>query len=330
VRRTVVAVALLGLVLTACASPESSGASDSTSSSTAPSTITSSTSSTTAEPSSSTTTTSTTVAAPSQIDRDAVLIMEFYDGWSTAVDEGQDVIEAYFAAHLYPDLPACAVGEKQLDVLTADRDTIRPADDWAITWGPLNGTVPEGRIYEVQLAEQTSLSHVSIFNDTVYVFWNCTGIVPADQFAFAISADPDTSTIVVDYANWYTGKEAVSACERDGYEACDREPGYYISNTNPRLRTLPVAPDAVIAQYVWLNEAPDDCVIATPEAMTEAGLDLERTIEGCLVSLEEFADYVTTRGSVFPNRTDEGRLLVPVWLAISDGVVQAIQVQYVP
>ena len=333
--------------------------------------------------------------------------MEFYDSWSTAVDEGQDAIEAYFADHLYPDLPACAPGEKQLDVLTADRDTIRPADDWTITWGPLNGTVPEGRIYEVNLAEQTSLSHVSILNDTVYVFWNCTGVAagpadpavaawdqsilslpegmtcealvdagytyadafayyviirgqdggtidwengseipcehtyPADevaaywgngpitttQFAYLVSVDPIANTVVADYATWYTGDEAVQACESEGNSDCDNfyTRLYYISNTNPRLRTLNLTESATIA--IGFAYAPYDCgPLALPPILDAAGMDWSRfsSFGGCLATPAQLAGSADWGNYVFP----EGGL--KVWLNVDGDEVHAIQTQYVP
>ena len=82
--------------------------------------------------------------------------MDLYAGWSEAVGVGRDEIEGYLDAHLYPDLPRCAPGEKTLPIYTAQRETIRRDDEWVISWGPLNGVQPDGRVYEVQLAELES------------------------------------------------------------------------------------------------------------------------------------------------------------------------------
>lgn len=104
--------------------------------------------------------------------------MDLYAGWSQAVTAGQQVIEAYLAAHLYPDLPRCAPGENTLPMYTALEESIQRADEWVISWGPLGGVRPDGRVYEVQLAEQESPSHVAIRDGVAYVFWNCAGVSP--------------------------------------------------------------------------------------------------------------------------------------------------------
>lgn len=320
--------------------------------------------------------------------------MELYDGWSRAVDNSKDAIEAYLAAHLYPELPACASGEKQLGALTADSDSIRRVRDWATTWGPLNGTIPDGRIYEVQLTELDSPSHVTILKNTAYVFWNCTGEAPAsfvppaarnwdhihelpdglscqalieggysyeeayvywlgendngymidyeagenvicqstypqavvsafwddsspvtaDQFAIIESIDVDERTIVADYASILWGEEARQACEQDGHE-CEWL-DVYIRNENPRLRTLTVAPDAVIAAWTWIGGNPYVCAIAMPWQMNEAGFDMAHTgSPACFYSLEDFRDLWNSD---------------LVWLAGRDGVVTGIQTQYTP
>ncbi len=134
--------------------------------------------------------TATTSTRPSEFDEDVELIMDLYGGWSQAVAIGQDEIEAYFAAHLYPDLPDCAAGEKTLPIYTAQRETIQRANNWAITWGPLNGVHPDGRVYEVQLAELDSPSHVAILHGVAYVFWNCNGNASATAwYAASVSVD---------------------------------------------------------------------------------------------------------------------------------------------
>jgi hypothetical protein len=70
------------------------------------------------------------------------------------------------------------------------RETIQRADEWNITWGSLNGVRPSGRIYEVQLAELDSPSHVTILHGVAYVFWNCKGVTSA-QKSYAASVVVD-------------------------------------------------------------------------------------------------------------------------------------------
>jgi hypothetical protein len=154
------------------ASSSSTSSSDAIRTTTVPTTITPATTTTTT-----TTRVTTTVGttAASEFGRDAELIMDLYVGWSEAVRVGRSEIEDYLDAHLYPELPRCVAGEKTLPLYTAKRETIHRADEWAISWGPLNGVHPDGRVYEVQLAELDSPSHVTILHGVAYVFWNCRG-----------------------------------------------------------------------------------------------------------------------------------------------------------
>jgi len=147
-------------------------------------------------------TTSTTDVSPGDAEfaDDVLLIMSIYEGWSQAVSVGQDEIEAYFAAHLYPDLPRCAPGEKTLPIYTAVSETIGRADKWTITWGPLNGVRPSGRVYEVQLAELDSPSHVSILHGVAYVFWNCKGTASAPTWYAA-------SVLVDEWGTMHAGSD---------------------------------------------------------------------------------------------------------------------------
>jgi hypothetical protein len=58
---------------------------------------------------------------------------------------------------------------------TPEQETIQRDDHWVISWGPLDGERPVGRVYAVQLAELDSPSHVTILHGVAYVFWNCRG-----------------------------------------------------------------------------------------------------------------------------------------------------------
>lgn len=136
---------------------------------------------------------------------DVQLIMDLYEGWSKAVSVGPSTIEAYLAAHLYPDLPQCAPGEKALPAFTAIGETIRRADEWTITWGPLAGVRPDGRVYEVHLAELDVPSHVSILHGIAYVFWNCQGGSPTPGI-YKASVLVDEDGVMRAYAAYHDPK----------------------------------------------------------------------------------------------------------------------------
>lgn len=65
-------------------------------------------------------------------------------------------------------------------------------------------------------------------------------------YGYLTEADPAGRTVTVDVVQWFTGAAAAAACKADGQPASETEicNDYYIRNTNTRLRTLPVAPDA--------------------------------------------------------------------------------------
>lgn len=228
-------------------------------------------------------TTTTLSAEEVQFEEDADLIMALYEGWNAAIDVGQDEIDGYANSHLYPDLPQCASGEKDFPKYTALRETIAASDDWTISWGPLNGTTPDGRVYEVQLEGLDSPSHVSVLHGVAYVFWNCKGYVGSgyevgdptyepksqagsggaagsgcspgsgslpDGVWFGEVAEYSDTSITFDLACMWPDKE-----EGDGY----------IVNESDKLRTLPVASDArvhrrtdegweEVAVEVWADE----------------------------------------------------------------------------
>jgi hypothetical protein len=61
--------------------------------------------------------------------------------------------------------------------------------------------------------------------------------------------DPQRRTITFDLIQFYTGAEAVKAATEDKQESPPPN-DYYIRNTNPRLRTLPVQSNAPITVNV--------------------------------------------------------------------------------
>ena len=54
--------------------------------------------------------------------------------------------------------------------------------------------------------------------------------------------NPKSGTITFDLACFFTGDAAVAAAGADGEEAFD----FYIRNQNPKLYTVPIAPDAEV------------------------------------------------------------------------------------
>lgn len=166
-----------------------------------PSAVTTATPPTTATTPTSTTSTTEVSASDTEFAEDARLILDLYAGWSRAVSVGDREIEAYLAAHLYPDLPQCAPGEKTLPAYTALGETIQRADEWTITWGPLDGVRPSGRVYEVQLAELESPSHVAILHSVAYVFWNCAGVSPTGA-TYEASVTVESGTMHA-YSAWH-------------------------------------------------------------------------------------------------------------------------------
>ncbi|MGI9666533.1 MAG: hypothetical protein ACR2N2_05460 [Acidimicrobiia bacterium] len=205
-------LALLAASCSAVPAPDDTGAQRSPPSATASTPVPSST---TQAPTTTATTTTTTIpvstssppttavsSEDAEFDDDVQLIVSLYAGWSQAVSVSQDEIEAYLAAHLYPDLPRCAPGEKTLPAYTAERASIKRADEWTITWGPLNGVRPSGRVYEVQLAELDSPSHVAILHGVAYVFWNCKGATPT-QPTYEASVIVDDWGTMQAYSAWH-------------------------------------------------------------------------------------------------------------------------------
>lgn len=243
--------------------------------------------------------TTTTVSASSTEFDDAELIMDLYAGWARAVAVGQSEIEAYLDVHIYPDLPRCAPGEKTLPAYTAQSDTIRPADEWTISWGPLDGTRPDGRVYEVQLSERDSPSHVAILHGVAYVFWNCRGDVltvpptttdvwyAVDTPGYGPSATGDSDSAAGSGCNpgaatlpdgiWF-GLIDEATADRISFDlACFWTAREYddglITNDSNRLRSVVVNPDAVAYQVVdiggigWVPMTYSEWLVAPPDEM---------------------------------------------------------------
>lgn len=93
------------------------------------------------------------------------------------------------------------------------------------------------------------------------------------QYAIFKSGKASTRQITYDLIEWFDGKQAVKACAEDGEKAAENDYclGWYVRNTNKKLRTLTVDPDAPIRIGVgdtksvdlktFLSEVPPDSTI---------------------------------------------------------------------
>jgi hypothetical protein len=116
--------------------------------------------------------------------------------------------------------------------------------------------------------------------------------------------DRSGRALTVDVIQFLTGEAAVNAHHEEHPDEPDGPPNdYYIVNANPRLRTLEVSPDVTVA-LVRLHEG---------DAELDPG------------TWEELPDYLAI------NPPDDDRLSWnPYWLTLEDGVVIAIEEQYLP
>lgn len=119
------------------------------------------------------------------------------------------------------------------------------------------------------------------------------------QFAFVTggSADGDTVTLKLDYADFLTGDAAAAAATEAGSESPPPN-DYYISNVNPKLRALKVAPGA---KFTVAGMAPEDT----------SSLDAT-----------EFLDAI--KGNT------DGAADAGYWFTIEDGVIVSAEEQWAP
>lgn len=105
-------------------------------------------------------------------------------------------------------------------------------------------------------------------------------------------------TITFDVVQFLTGDAATKAAEEDGAEAPPPN-DYYIRNTNPALRTMPVPADATITVNTLESET-------TGSSTKDVAITLER-----LASYQDLAGYT-------------------FWLTVKDGVITVVAEQFVP
>ena len=136
------------------------------------------------------------------------------------------------------------------------------------------------------------------------------------EFAFISAIDPESSTVVADYAEWFTGEEAATAAIADGEASDDGtyDLDFYIRNQNDRLRTLDVAPGTEVVLIVCYENDEGPCVTTESVGVVTFG-DL----------LSDPDSALATQGWYWYGAGE-----IPYWLTISDGVVIQIEEQYLP
>lgn len=111
---------------------------------------------------------------------------------------------------------------------------------------------------------------------------------------------PPDATLTFDLAEFLTGEAAAQAAAEHGDESPPPN-DYYIVNDNPKLRTIPVAPDVTIQTIDWTN-----CCELTDVPYTDwAG------------SLTAPTDALYGTGTQY-------------WITVTDGQIVAIEEQYLP
>jgi hypothetical protein len=73
---------------------------------------------------------------------------------------------------------------------------------------------------------------------------------------YLTGADASAGTVTVDVVQFFEGQAAVDAAAEDSKGTADfGDADYYVRNANPRLRTVPVSPNAIIT--LWPREDAD-------------------------------------------------------------------------
>jgi hypothetical protein len=103
------------------------------------------------------------------------------------------------------------------------------------------------------------------------------------------AVDPEGQQVTIDVVQFFYGEAATEAARADGSTDLPPPNDHWFRNINPRLRTLPIAPDA----EVWVNGE------SSGETYSHA------------ISLSKLASYGDTRGALF-------------WVTTRDGAVTGI------
>jgi hypothetical protein len=172
-----------------------------------------------------------------------------------------------------------------------------------------NGTAPSGGGSEGPTTESPSASGRPTSTESVSPTADASPVIEDGRnFAFVKSVDTsvDPMTVTYDLAYFLTGDDAVRAAEQHGDEVPPPN-DYYIVNDNPKLRTVPLAPDARLVLLEWSR-----CC--------------DETFDG---SLTDFARALDEGEMSLGGHIYKGRLS-PYWLIARDGQIVRIVEQYLP
>lgn len=119
----------------------------------------------------------------------------------------------------------------------------------------------------------------------------------------SIKQTPSGVALVLDYAQFLTGKAAAQAAKAEGQESPPPN-DYYIVNSNTKLRTIPVKAGLKIT------------MITTAEGPQ---------MDGYAVSLDSWIDMVEAGPEAYPPAKT-----LPYWVTVKDGKVSRVEEQYLP
>jgi hypothetical protein len=119
-------------------------------------------------------------------------------------------------------------------------------------------------------------------------------------YAKKLHGTPPEATLKFDLAVFLTGEAAAQAAAEHGDESPPPN-DYYIVNDNPKLRTMPVAPDVTIQAIDWSN-----CCEPTSVPYTDWAASLLHPTDALLGTQ------------------------VPYWITVAGGEIVAIEEQYLP
>jgi hypothetical protein len=136
-----------------------------------------------------------------------------------------------------------------------------------------------------------------------------------EQFGYLVSVNVALGRVTVDPAEWLNGEEAVQAAHEDGAIPPEQEyvdNDFYIRNTDPQTRVLPLADTPVIVLQACYQPVP--CLsTSTVDEDTWADLIADPEADHDLVGWWWY-----------------GHGHLPYWFILDDGVVVQVQEQYLP
>lgn len=129
-------------------------------------------------------------------------------------------------------------------------------------------------------------------------------VAKSREFAFVTAVQAGSNpAITVDHARFLSGTEAAAAARAAGDEVPPND--YYITNSNPGLRSLPVKAGIKVK------------LLSRPDGSMD--------VDGYAATFATWAGHWTT-----PTEGNSAIRSGPYWLTITDGTVTAIEEQYLP